>query len=287
MLTLTNNTLPVNSYRNISCQNSSSGCSVSFCAKNRLITPTNTNLQKSLGEENIKLLDGIRKVGKEHGLDTYLVGGAVRDSLLSKRARDLDVMVNGNALEFSKMLKAERPDLAKRIFLKPSVGRAVVQTKDMLIDVVPLCQDGISRTDKSGLKKALLKNTQHRDYTVNAMFIHLGEDNNGKIKLKLIDKVGGKRDLRENVLKGVNLDNFESNHVQSMRGIRFIKKYDMKADADTLDTLKHCFEKSGKRNLGYYIRFVREFKRIFSLSKNPVSTLKTLKKYNFFKMFHK
>ena len=44
---------------------------VSFTGENHLIPPTNPNLQASLGGENIRLLDKIRKIGETHNVATY------------------------------------------------------------------------------------------------------------------------------------------------------------------------------------------------------------------------
>ena len=149
---------------------------VSFTGSNKLISPTNANLQNSLGAENIALLNKIRLIGKANGQETYLVGGAVRDCLLGKKPSDLDVMINGDALEFPKTLMREDGKTFKKIHLKNLVKRSVVYTDKMSIDIVPLKEDGSRVIDGVALKKALAENAKHRDYTVNTMFIQLGED---------------------------------------------------------------------------------------------------------------
>ena len=261
------------------------GQKISFCSKNRTIPPTNTNLQRALGSDNVILLDEIRKIGQKRGIDTFLVGGAVRDTLISKKARDLDIMVNGDALEFSRIMREENPKLFKSIFLKKAVGRSVVWTDKMTLDIVPMSQDGHYSCGEHEIRKALRENAQHRDYTINSMFIRLGDDGTGRIKLKLIDGVGGKADLKKNVLRVTNKDNFRGNHVNSLRGIRLVKKYGMKREPETFESMKQCFAQGCKKDIVYIFRSIKEYARIFSLSKNPVDMYRTMKKYNVFKIF--
>ena len=256
---------------------------VHFGCKNKLITPSNTELKKSLGEDNLLLLDEIRMSAKTQGAEVYLFGGAVRDCLLGKTPNDLDVLINADAVDFTKKLNNEKPDVFTGAFLKPSVKRAVAKSKAMDIDINPLDYSGVVGHKKSDQRRALRDNTRRIDYTVNSMFIKLGEDENGKLKLKLIDISGGKNDLKNNVLRHVSNEKFETNPVAAIRGFRLAKRLGMKKDKQThdliLDTARN--PKSASNPLAS----IKEFYKLIKEVKNPFECINILKKFNIRKFF--
>lgn len=262
-------------------QNPSVNPHLTFCGKNKTCPPTNTNLQNSLGADNIALLNKIRFIAKSQGKEAYLFGGAVRDCLIGNKPHDLDILVNGDALEFAKELHKQDKKTFSGTFLKPSVKRAIVHTKGMNMDIVPLINDGSTAQSKDEIRAALIKKSMSSDFTVNSMIIKLGENENGELKLKLIDTLSAKKDLRENRLKGVNKDEFRENPVLALRGRRYQKRYKMKTEFETSDLIKEHIK--NPKCKGNPLRVAKELYKLGIETKNPFTILKYLFSYKLFK----
>ena len=252
-----------------------------FCGKNKTCSPTNTDLKHALGDKNLSLLNKIRIIGKETGTEIYLFGGAVRDSLLRKEPHDLDILVNGDALEFAKKLQKKDNETFYGIFLKPSVKRAIVHTKDMDMDIVPLCENGKCAKSKDEIRAALRKKSIKSDYTINSMIIKLGEDKNGELKLKLIDTLNGTKDLKENKLRNINTEEFNNNPVLALRGKRYQKRYKMKTEETTNKLINDNITKPKCK--GNPLRVAKELYKLAVETKNPFIILRYLCNYKLFK----
>lgn len=248
--------------------------------KFKTITPTNLNLQEALGERNIYILNQIKKISDSEGTQVFLFGGAVRDCLLGQKANDLDIAVNGNALEFCKILKNKFPEIFSRIFLKHSVKRAVAYTEDMHIDIVPLDKEGKKAENRQQIRRTLIEKAKEADFTVNSMMIELKENEFGMLKLKLIDFLGGVKDLREGILKRAHTGS-PSN---TIRGLRIKKTHGMKINTETNNAMKNATKIYRIRSIPEYIRTMKSmFKLLKALSFSEILQLSS--KYNIFKPF--
>ena len=230
--------------------------------KNKLISPTNLNLQSVLGEKNIKIIKEIKRIADDSNTDVYLFGGIVRDCLLGRKINDIDIVINGDAIEFSKRMCEDKKGIFKGLFVKPKVKRAVVYTKGMNIDVVPLKKDGTKAIGKDELRKAAIEKAHDSDFTVNSMLIHVGEDKFKNLKLKLLDYKNSKKDLKDNLLRIIDKDSFCENPIQGFRGRRFQIQYGMKTEYNTKDCIKECMKHPHKKENWYYYRLLRENWRI-------------------------
>ena len=67
-----------------------------------------SNLAEILNNSTfIDILNIAGKVGKDMNIGTYVVGGYIRDAILNKELKDIDIMVEKNVFEFSKILAKE------------------------------------------------------------------------------------------------------------------------------------------------------------------------------------
>ncbi|MBR6127209.1 hypothetical protein IKQ21_05945, partial [bacterium] len=230
--------------------------------KNELIHPTNMNLKAGFGLKQLELMDTIRKAAKERGEEIYLFGGAVRDCMLLRPIHDLDFIINGDAIEFAEYLKNKHGNIFKDTFLKPSVKRAVIYTKDMEIDIKPLCEDCKTVTGQDNIRKALIRNLRDNDFSVNSMIIKLDEDKYGKMKLKFRDYLGGREDLSQNKLRHNNREAFMADPIKALRGLRLKLEYGMKIQSDTSKLIKENLKNPKVKKNKFYYRYTRECLRI-------------------------
>jgi poly(A) polymerase len=150
----------------------------------------------------------------------YLVGGAVRDHLLGRESKDIDLMcADPQALAHA---LGSVHDAALVPFLnKPDtpclrvVNRA--DTEDFL-DIVPVHGSGVE------------DDLSRRDFTINAMAIVVGA---GGALGKLIDPLGGRRDLRGRRIRAAGPDAMTSDPLRVIRAARFSAELGFEIDAAT------------------------------------------------------
>lgn len=148
----------------------------------------------------------------EAGYEAYLVGGSVRDFLLNKHNKDIDITTNAI------------PEEVKRIFVDFPVidtgikhGTVTILYKNLPIEITTYRIDGEyqdSRHPKEvKFTSSLKEDLSRRDFTINAMAY-----NN-----ELIDYYGGRDDLKNKMLRAVGNPNkrFEEDALRILRGLRF------------------------------------------------------------------
>ncbi|CAN5768336.1 hypothetical protein BH20ACT14_BH20ACT14_10800 [soil metagenome] len=118
------------------------------------------------------LLYAVASLGDRAG-DVYLVGGTVRDILLGEESFDVDIAVEGDAIEFARALAST---LEGRLTPHEKFGTAVVlYGEDKRIDVVTTRTElydapgALPTVERAGLREELFR----RDFTVNAMAVSL------------------------------------------------------------------------------------------------------------------
>ena len=158
----------------------------------------------------------------------YLVGGAVRDTLLNRPVRDYDWLVGEPRLE------AERAaaELSGHAFcLDERRDHWRVVTEGMTRDYTPLGELEQSDSEQGDLEKDNLeKNLWARDYTVNA----IAADLNGN----LTDPTGGLTDLKAKRLRMLSEANLQDDPVRGLRGVRLAAALAFNLDAATEAAIK-------------------------------------------------
>lgn len=138
-----------------------------------------------------------RWVFSNAGTGTYLVGGYLRDHLLSRTARDADYVVSGDPERLARQ--------ASHIFN----GSLVILKRNSTYRVV---LDSGKTLDFSRLRGTISNDLSKRDFTINAMA--WGPDR------QVIDPFGGLDDLRAGVIRVVNKSNISDDPVRVLRAYR-------------------------------------------------------------------
>ena len=172
----------------------------------------------------------------------YLVGGAVRDVLLREQSLDLDVMVEGDAIDLARRLARE---LGARFHPHEKFQTAVVKGvdpsgEDVRIDVAT------ARTEFYGFPGALPEverstlrhDLGRRDFTINAMATSLKAEDLGAT----YDFFGGYRDLRRNTVRVLHNLSFVEDPTRLLRAVRYEARLGFRMDAHTLSLAKGCID---------------------------------------------
>jgi len=171
-------------------------------------------MKLSVEQKVASLLTKVRGFLARENIDSYLVGGYVRDTLLGRTTRDIDIAVVAMALEVAK--KAAKALNGKYVLLDEANEIARV----VLIDPT---QGNRWHLDFSTIKGAIEVNLSHRDFTINAIAVNLRELE--KDYPHLIDPFQGKKDLERGLIRAVSETAFQDDPARLLRAVRLAAEY--------------------------------------------------------------
>lgn len=173
----------------------------------------------------------------ERGLQAYVIGGYVRDLLLERPSKDIDIVVIGNGLDLAKAC-AEKLRV-KKVSLFESFGTAQFVYKDLDVEFVGARKESYRKDSRKPIVEdgSLEDDQNRRDFTINAMALSLHKDNFGE----LIDPFGGIEDLEKGILR-TPLDpdtTYSDDPLRMMRAVRFAAQLDFKIEQSSLVSIKN------------------------------------------------
>src|SRR5690606_28847846 len=135
----------------------------------------------------------VSQVVSENNLQAYVIGGYVRDLLLERPSKDIDIVVIGNGLDLAE--KSAKILRVKKVNYFKNFGTAQFNYKDLDVEFVGARKESYtSDSRKPSVENGSLQDDQNRrDFTINALAIALHENEFGD----LIDPFGGLEDLEK------------------------------------------------------------------------------------------
>lgn len=174
---------------------------------------------------------------KSLGIDSYVVGGYVRDLILNRPNKDIDFVCVGSGIELARTTAA-LIDVNLPVNYFKNFGTAQFNFGEYDIEFVGARKESYrSDSRKPLVEDGTLSEDQHRrDFTINAMGISLNPDNFGE----LVDPFGGVSDLENKIIK-TPLDpetTFSDDPLRMMRAIRFASQLGFDIETDTFLAIK-------------------------------------------------
>jgi tRNA nucleotidyltransferase/poly(A) polymerase len=186
--------------------------------------------------EERKLLQLISETSAKLDYPVYLVGGYVRDRLLGRPSKDMDVVCIGDGIKLATELSSIlRPQPKVNIFSR--FGTAMIKFRDIEIEIVGARKESYTYDSrKPFVEPGTLEDDQNRrDFTINALAVSLNEDNFGEI----IDPFNGLLHLEQKLLK-TPLEpgkTFTDDPLRMLRAIRFANQLDFVIDSNTFESI--------------------------------------------------
>lgn len=190
-------------------------------------------IEKQLPGELVNFMWMAGEIAHTRGEKLYLVGGVVRDLMLEQANLDLDLVVEGNAIELAQQLKK---NVKGKITTHPRFNTAKLLWDNWSVDLTT------ARTETYEKPGALPTITPgsidedlgRRDFTINAMALGLNPGLYGKP----IDPHGGRDDLKNKLIRVLHENSFIDDATRIWRGLRYEQRLDFHLEKKTLGFLK-------------------------------------------------
>lgn len=173
------------------------------------------------------------KVGDELAANVYLVGGSVRDLLRGEQNLDIDIVVEGDGIEFAKLLSKQ---LKAKVRIHERFRTAKIITEHFALDVATARTEyyespaSLPKVEMSSIKKDIYR----RDFTINTLAVKLNSKDFGM----LTDFFGGQRDLKEKTIRVLHNLSFVEDPTRAFRAVRFAERFDFRLSKHTENLIR-------------------------------------------------
>lgn len=207
------------------------------------MTSTFKNLSSVLAQPIVKVLRELGAAAEGFGAQVYLIGGTVRDFLLKQDSADIDIMVEGSAIDMvesfkdswdtlfatlpkpSKTAKFPRYGTAKLEFAKEFLpGKQVLDFSSARSETYE--SPGARPEVKPG---DLRDDLYRRDFSINAMAISLNAKDFGT----LYDLFDGEADLKNKLIRVLHDKSFIDDPIRLLRALRFMVRFGFSLEENT------------------------------------------------------
>ncbi|WP_340202652.1 CCA tRNA nucleotidyltransferase [Ascidiimonas sp. W6] len=185
----------------------------------------------------------ITQVSSQLNLETYVIGGYVRDYLLKRpQPKDIDIVAVGSGIELAIAVAKKLPNQPKVQIFK-NYGTAMIKMADIEVEFVGARRESYDENSrKPAVENGSLQDDQNRrDFTINALALSLNKANFGK----LLDPFQGCEDLEKKIIR-TPLDadiTYSDDPLRMMRGIRFATQLDFQIEKASFSAIRRNKER--------------------------------------------
>lgn len=222
----------------------------------------------------------VGEVAEETGVCAYAVGGVVRDMLLYRESKDIDIVVVGSGIELAKAT-AHKLSPKLKVNVYKNFGTAQFTWNEELVEFVGARKESYDRNSrKPHVEDGTLEDDlSRRDFTINALAVAL----NGSEKGQIIDRFNGLEDLSNKLIR-TPLDpdiTFSDDPLRMLRAIRFASQLRFQIVPETYEAI---VRNAYRLEIISKERIAEEMNKIL-LSPQPSVGIKLLEESGLLKLF--
>ena len=169
-------------------------------------------------------------------IEVFVIGGYVRDLIIRRPSKDVDIVVVGSGIEVAKQVAMAFGSNSEVKYFK-NFGTAMIRHNNWIIEFVGARKESYNRgSRKPVVEDGTLSDDQNRrDFTMNAMSLSLQKNNFGE----LLDPFNGLGDIENKIIR-TPLDpdiTFSDDPLRMMRAIRFASQLGFDIYEETFDAI--------------------------------------------------
>lgn len=236
----------------------------------------NSHSKKILNSINLDIFKIISDSTEELGLESFIVGGFVRDLILNRSVKkDIDIMCIGSGIDLAKTVQKKINSKANINIFK-RYGTAMINYGDYQIEFVGSRKESYSKDSRNPSVESgsFMDDMLRRDFTINTLAIILNRNKFGE----LVDTFGGVQDLEKKIIVTPSEPNktFSDDPLRMLRAVRFACQLNFIIDEKTKESI---IENSHRVQILSPERISDEINKIL-MCKNPSIGFKNLEKMN-------
>lgn len=183
------------------------------------------------------VLKKISSAASEADMPAYLTGGFVRDKIIGRTTKDIDIVCLGDGILLAQLVSQRfSPNPAVSFF--KNFGTAQIKLEELEIEFVGARKESYRNDSrKPDVERGTIEEDQNRrDFTINALAISLNKENYGE----LIDPFNGIRDIDARIIRtpSAPAQTFTDDPLRMMRAIRFAAQLAFEIEANTFQAIK-------------------------------------------------
>ncbi len=187
------------------------------------------------------VFDLLRNAVDELGVRAFVIGGYVRDVILGRECKDIDIVVEGSGIDLAKKV-ASKLGKGVQVNIFKNFGTAMIHLEDIELEFVgarkesyrdhsrkPIVEDGTIQEDQ-----------ERRDFTINALAVGLHSESN-----EIIDPFGGLEDISNKILRTPLLPDqtYSDDPLRMMRAIRFSSQLGFQIESESFASISRNKER--------------------------------------------
>lgn len=191
------------------------------------------NLKEHISHQ---IFTAISEVASEKGVSAFVIGGFVRDLILNRPSKDIDVVVLGSGLKMAEFV-ANKLGVKKVAYYK-NFGTAAFVFDDLEIEFVGARKESYERNSRKPVVEngTLADDQNRRDFTINALAISLSKSSFGEV----VDPFNGLEDLKKKIIRTpLNPDTtYSDDPLRMLRAVRFSSQLGFKIENESFAAIK-------------------------------------------------
>lgn len=188
--------------------------------------------------ESLEIFRRVGRIADELGLETYVVGGYVRDLVLNRPCKDIDFVCVGSGIALAQKV-AESYEEHVPLSVFKNFGTANIRLEDWEVEFVGARRESYRHDSRKPIVEdgTLQEDLERRDFTINAMAVSVNSHNFGE----LIDPFDGMGDIKRKTIKTPTdpIITFSDDPLRMMRAIRFAAQLHFDIEPDTFLAIVH------------------------------------------------